>query len=134
VNENAQRLLIVDDDAPLRLTLRSLLESDRADVVGEADNGCAAIEATERLRPDVVLLDISMPIMDGFTAARELHRRFPEVHIIFVSQNADRAYVQEAFRCGAAGYVLKQAAATELKEAIAAVSAGLSFQSRKIVS
>ncbi len=128
----SERLLIVDDDSTIRCMLRSIVESEHADVVGEAENGRVAVDETERLRPDLVLLDISMPVMDGFTAARELGQRFPEVRVIFVSQNSDRAYVQEAFRCGAAGYVLKQAAATELLEAMAAVRAGSRFRSPRI--
>ncbi len=131
---NPERLLIVDDDSATRYMLRSIVESEHTAVVGEAENGRAGVDATERLRPDVVLLDISMPVMDGFSAARELGQRFPEVRVIFVSQNADKAYVQEAFRCGAAGYVLKQAAATELLEAMAAVRAGSHFRSPQIAS
>ena len=127
-----ERLIIVDDDSAIRWMLRSIAESEHADVVGEAENGRAALDAAERLRPDVVLLDISMPVMDGFTAARELSARFPEMRIIFVSQNSDKNYVQEAFRCGAAGYVLKPAAATELGQAMAALRCGSQFRSPRI--
>jgi DNA-binding NarL/FixJ family response regulator len=126
--KGSPRLLIVDDDSAIRDTLRVSLEKE-CDIVGEADNGLAAIEASDKLRPDVVLLDVSMPVMDGFAAARRLKAARPELHIIFVSQHVDAVYVDEAFRAGGEGYVLKQSAATELATAIREVLAGRSFRS-----
>ena len=128
------RLLIVDDDALVRWSLRQLLVAMNQDVVGEAEDGQAGIESAVRLRPDMVLLDVSMPIMGGFEAARRLHESLPELHIIFVSQHVESAYADEAFRCGAKGYVLKRAATAELPEAIHNAEAGRFFRSPMVAA
>jgi DNA-binding NarL/FixJ family response regulator len=99
------------------------------EIVGEAENGLAGIQADEELKPDVVLLDISMPVMDGFLAAESLKSSRPDVHIIFVSQHAERSYIEKAFRVGAEGYVLKTSAAEELITALREVLAGRTFSS-----
>jgi DNA-binding NarL/FixJ family response regulator len=122
-----QRVLIVDDHENIRQTLRRLVYG--GEVVGEAGNGQEAVEAAERLQPDLVLLDIAMPVMNGFAAAQLLRERVPEARIIFVSSYLDPAYVEEAFRLGAHGYVLKRAATTELTTAIEEVLAGRTFRS-----
>ena len=122
------RLLIVDDDSSIREMLRISLEQE-CDIVGEAGNGLQAIQANDELQPDVVLLDVSMPVMDGFVAAKRLKTARPNVHIIFVSQHAERAYMDEAFRLGAEGYVLKTSAIRDLLTAIREVLAGRSFRS-----
>jgi DNA-binding NarL/FixJ family response regulator len=119
--------LIVEDNPQIRQLLRAVVEEHDAVVVGEASEGRSAIEAAENLSLDIILMDVSMPVMGGFPAARELLRRLPGVRIIFVSQHADRAYVDEAILCGAQGYVFKAAAATELPNAVRAVMAGDSF-------
>ncbi len=123
------QLLIVDDDRSIREMLRMLVQDMDCYVVGEADNGRSGIDEAERLQPQVMLLDVSMPFMGGFDAARTLKRRLPELRIIFVSQHSERIYAEEAFRCGAKGYVLKRAAATELPNAIRAVMSGQVFRS-----
>ena len=99
-----------------------------AAIVGEAANGREAIEAVEQHRPDIVLLDVSMPVMNGFEAARVLRERLPETRIIFASQHAESTYVEEAFRLGASGYLLKKAAAAQLPEAVRTVFAGGVFR------
>ncbi len=129
---NRLRLVIVDDDALTRQMLRKLVESMDGEVIGEAKDGHAGISAAQSLQPDVLLLDVSMPVMGGFEAARQLRENMPELRIIFVSQHSNHAYVDEAFRCGAKGYVLKGAAATELHDAIQAVMAGQPFRSLRI--
>ena len=121
------RLLIVDDSALIRQLLRQVIEQNDGVVAGEASEGKEAIEAAGKLQLDIILLDVSMPVMGGFSAARELRRRLPSVRIIFVSQHADRAYVEEAILCGANGYVCKAAALTELPNAVRAVMAGFRF-------
>ncbi|MBV9037330.1 MAG: response regulator transcription factor [Acidobacteriaceae bacterium] len=121
------QLLIVDDDGTIRSMLRYIIESDKHCVVGEAENGRAGVSAAESLRPDLILLDVSMPVMGGFPAARLLNAQMPELPIIFVTQHDEQSYVDEAFRCGAKGYVIKQAAMTELPNAIRTVMTGQVF-------
>jgi two-component system nitrate/nitrite response regulator NarL len=121
---NGMRVLVVDDDSSIRLMLTHIVEDAGADVVGEADNGHDAIEASRRLKPDVVLLDISMPLMGGFPAARWIQNNMPKLVIIFVRQHRERSYREEAMDCGAKGYVIKSAAVNELPKAIEAVETG----------
>ncbi|MBV9038732.1 MAG: response regulator transcription factor [Acidobacteriaceae bacterium] len=123
------RLIIVDDDQAIRQGLRALVEALGAEVLAEADNGRACIEQAERLQPELVLLDVSMPVMGGFPAARQLRARMPNLRIIFVSQHRERIYIKEALEIGINGYVWKQAAATELNDAIQTVMSGGSFVS-----
>jgi DNA-binding NarL/FixJ family response regulator len=121
------RLLIVEDNPQIRQLLRAVVEEHDAVVVGEASEGRSAIEAAEHLALDIILMDVSMPVMGGFSAARELRRRRPGVRIIFVSHHVERPYVDEAILCGAQGYVFKASAATQLPAAVRAVMAGDSF-------
>src|SRR5687768_13713972 len=111
------RVLIVDDHDEIRSSLRHIIEK-KYEVVGEALNGREAIEATELLEVDVVVMDVSMPVMGGFEAARLLLKRWPELRLIFVSQHADPNYVEQAFHLGAHGYILKRLAGSELLLAI----------------
>lgn len=122
------RLLIADDDAAIRDMLRHYVEGGYQ-IVGEAENGLEAVNAAERLQPDIVLLDISMPVMGGFAAARRLKEKMPTLLIIFVSQHPDPSYMDEAFRSGASGYVLKRLAVRDLTAAIEEVRAGGTFRS-----
>jgi DNA-binding NarL/FixJ family response regulator len=117
------RLLLVDDHELFLDGLRKLLETD-FDLVDAVGDGRAAVATFERLSPDLVLLDIGLPLLNGIEAARQVKRIAPEATILFVTMQTDRIYVEEAFRAGAAGYVLKQAAARELVEAIQEVLAG----------
>ena len=126
------RVVIVDDHETMRSMLRRYIESDCA-IVGEAANGREAIEVVEQHRPDIVLLDVSMRVMNGFEAARMLRERLPETRIIFASQHAESTYVEEAFRVGASGYLLKKAAAAELPEAVRTVFAGGVFRPPEIM-
>ena len=125
------KTLIIDDDADIRDGLRGIIESLGAEVVGEADNGRSGIERAQSLQPDLVLLDVSMPVMGGFPAARELRAMMPALAIIFVSQHNERVYAEEALRIGA-GYVLKRSASADLPEAIDAAISGRTFVSRLI--
>jgi|SRR5438067_7975850 DNA-binding NarL/FixJ family response regulator len=125
---HSTRLLIADDDAAARAMIRDFLEKDW-EIVGEAENGAEAVNAAEQLRPDIVLMDISMPVMGGFAAAKELKEKMPGLLIIFVSQHPDTAYIEEAFRIGASGYVLKRLAVRDLTAAIEHVRAGGTFRS-----
>lgn len=123
------KIVIVDDDAGIRAGLRSIMESLGAEVIGEADNGRSGIERAQLLCPELILLDVSMPVMGGLAAARQLRTLMPELHIILISQHRDRAYAEEAFQIGVEGYVLKRAAFTELPNAISAVTSGHTFVS-----
>ena len=127
---NQATVLIVDDDEAVRYLLRCLMGG--YEVVGEAANGQEAVAAAERLSPNVVLMDVSMPVMNGFEAARAILEHRPEVHIIFVSMHTAAAYADEAFRIGAKGYVLKCSAASEVAAAVNAVLAGHPFRSPQI--
>lgn len=113
----APRVVIVDDHTLLTEALRRLLEPD-CEVVGTYDDPRAFLRDVTRLRPDVAVLDISMPSLNGLDAARELHRVMPSARIIFLTMNEDADVAAEAFRAGASAYLLKRSAATELKAAV----------------
>ena len=119
----------MDDDEAIRHGLRTLAEALGAEVLAEADNGRVGIEQAERLQPELVLLDVSMPVMGGFPAARQLRMRMPDLRIIFISQYKDRIYIEEALEIGVHGYVWKQAASAELNDAIQTVMSGRKFVS-----
>jgi DNA-binding NarL/FixJ family response regulator len=114
------RLLLADDHELFLDGLRKLLEND-FELVGAVADGRAAVAAFAELRPDLLLLDISLPLLNGIEAARQVREASPEARILFVTMQTDRIYVEEAFRAGGCGYVVKQAAARELVEAIRTV-------------
>ncbi len=119
------RLLLVDDQAIVREGLRSLLEAKPdLEVVGEAGNGQVAVELARTLQPDVVLMDVRMPIMDGVAATRDLAESAPAVKVLVLTTFKDDEYVIQAMRCGAKGYLLKDTPSAELAEAIRAVNKG----------
>jgi DNA-binding NarL/FixJ family response regulator len=117
------RLLLADDHTLVVEGLKKLLEND-FELVGTAEDGRALLAKAEELKPDVVLLDISMPLLNGIDAARQLSRKAPRMKIIFLTMHADAAYVTAAFRAGASGYLLKRSAAGELVRAIREVLNG----------
>lgn len=123
------RLVIIDDDAAIRYGLRMLVEAMGAEVLAEADSGPTGIEKAEEHRPDLVLLDVSMPGMGGFTTAKKLREMQPDLGIILVSQYSERIYAEEALQMGVNAYVLKRNAGKDLEEAMDAVSAGQTFVS-----
>lgn len=119
------RVAIADDHAILREGIRALLASDDdIDVVGEASDGAEAVALAERARPDVLLMDIAMPGLGGLEAAATIRKTNPDVRILVLSQYDNPEYVRRFLRLGAAGYVLKRAAGTELLSAIRAVARG----------
>ena len=117
------RLLLVDDHEVVRTGLRMLLES-RPDmqIIGEAANGEQAIEMTQALKPDVVVMDISMPDLNGIEATRQITAANPKIRVLALSMYSDPRYVTEMLRAGAAGYLLKDAADEELIRAINTVA------------
>ena len=102
------RILIADDSVAVRAQVRALLENTTGlEVCGEASNGAEAIEKTKELQPDLVVLDISMPVVDGFEAARVIHKFFPDVRILIFSVHKSNQLIKEALAVGAVGYVPK---------------------------
>lgn len=119
------RVLLVDDHAILREGIRFLLTgSGEVDVVGEAGDGIEAIEMVAKLQPDAVLMDISMPRMNGIEATKELKKRQPNLPVLILSMYDSDEYVVPILKAGAAGYVLKRAAAQDLVSALKAVVSG----------
>jgi len=119
------RILIVDDHAVVRQGLRMFLGLDAdLEVVGEATNGARALELVPRLQPDVVLMDLLMPAMDGIEATRAIRAAYPDVEIIALTSVLEDAKVTEAIRAGAIGYLLKDTEADALCTAIKAAAAG----------
>jgi len=114
------RILLADDHTFVIEGFKKLLE-DHCDLVGAVEDGRALLEAVINLQPDLVILDISMPRLNGIEAAKKLKKQVPAVKLIFVTMHADMAYVDAAFRAGASGYLLKRSAATELMQAVQSV-------------
>jgi NarL family two-component system response regulator LiaR len=125
MSSNAIRVLVVDDHAVVREGLRGFLElQDGIEVAGEAADGNEALEAAERLAPDVVLMDLVMPNLDGLTAMRMLRERQPTARVIVLTSFFDDEQLMPALRAGAAGYLLKNAPPQELARAVRAAHAG----------
>ena len=122
------RLLIADDHVMFAQGLESLLR-DEFELLGTAGNGQELVEATLRLQPDVILVDISMPVLNGFDAVRDIRDSGNEAKIIFLTMHDDATLLSEAFRCGGSGYILKQAAGEELVNAIREVAQGNNYVS-----
>src|SRR4051812_33799192 len=120
------RVLLADDHRLLREAIAHLLEPS-CEVVGAVGDGRALLEAAQELRPDIVVLDIAMPLLNGLDAARQLKGLMPEVRLIFLTVSEDPDLAAEAFRAGASGYLLKNSAASELFKAIQEVSQGRSY-------
>ena len=119
------RLLLVDDHAVVREGLRSLLGTDaRFEIVGEAADGLTAISAVERLHPDVVVMDVSLPGMNGAQVTRRLKETQPDVRTLALTVHEEGGYLRSLMDAGASGYVLKRSAASELLRAIEVVGEG----------
>ncbi len=114
------RILLADDHTFVLEGFKKLLE-DHCDIIGSVEDGRTLIDATVSLQPDLVILDISMPYLNGIEAAKKLKKQVPAVKLIFVTMHADLAYVDAAFRAGASGYLLKRSAATELMQSVESV-------------
>lgn len=125
MNEVKIRLLLVDDQMIIRQGLRSLLEAKPdLEVVGEAENGQQAIAQVEALQPDVVLMDVRMPVMDGVAATRYICQQFNQIKVLVLTTFDDDDYVSQAMRFGARGYLLKDTHSDDLAAAIRAVYKG----------
>lgn len=121
------KILIADDHPMVLDGLKKLLEERDGEVIGTVEDGQALVEATRLLRPDVILVDISMPMLNGLEAARQIKKLVPRTKIIFLTMHADPTYAREAFEAGGSGYLLKRSAATELQEAIRRVLDGYTY-------
>lgn len=117
------RVLMADDHSIMLAGVRKLIEDD-CDVVGAVEDGRALLEAADRLKPELILLDISMPLLNGLDAARQLKKLLPETKLVFLTMHASPRYATEAFKAGGSGFLLKQSAASELPQAIQAVLQG----------
>lgn len=122
------RILLGDDHTLLRHGLRKILQ-ERAEweVVAEAGDGREAVRQTLALRPDVAILDIGMPLMNGIEATRQIVRRLPDLRVLILSMHANEPYIIQALKAGARGYLLKDSADTDLIRGVSAVAAGKSF-------
>jgi DNA-binding NarL/FixJ family response regulator len=119
------RVVLIDDQHLIRQGLKALLELEPdLQVVGEGENGQMAIALVETLQPDVVLMDIRMPVMDGVAATREINQQFPGTKVLVLTTFDDDQYVAEALRCGAMGYLLKDTPSEELAAAIRSIHRG----------
>jgi DNA-binding NarL/FixJ family response regulator len=125
---NKLRILLAEDHETIRDGLKLLLNSQSdMEVVGEADNGRAALDLAEQFLPDVVVMDISMPELNGLQATKKLKQKCPRVKVLILTRHADPVYLQELLQAGASGYVLKQSKSEELIRAILAVAAGQTY-------
>ena len=122
------RILLADDHTLMLDGIRLMLQPE-FDLLGSVEDGQALLREARKLKPDVVLLDISMPLLNGIDAARQLRKTLPSTKLIFVTMHADPDFVTEAIRAGASGYVLKRAAASELLTAIREVLKGNQYVS-----
>jgi two-component system nitrate/nitrite response regulator NarL len=115
------KILVADDHVMIRKIVTSTLEQEAGfEVVGEAVNGLEAVRKAEALKPNVVILNVTMPVLDGFEAARQIRRMLPEVAIVILSSNADRQFIEEAKKIGVRAYVPKNEAAVALVKAVEA--------------
>jgi DNA-binding NarL/FixJ family response regulator len=127
------RVVIADDHTLVRAGIRALLDSlPETEVVAEAGDGRDALRLIDRLRPDVILMDVAMSGMNGLEATTRISRDFPESRVIILSMHANEEYVIRALRAGAAGYMLKDAAISELELAVKTVAAGQTYLSPAI--
>ena len=122
------RILVVDDHAIMRDGIRALLGlHDDIEVVGEASEGKEAVEKAQELTPDVVIMDIAMPRMDGLEATRRIRKKSPKMKVLVLTQHDNKEYILSVIKAGASGYILKRALGSELVSAIRAVQQGDSF-------
>jgi two-component system invasion response regulator UvrY len=125
----ALRLMLADDNGPVRRSLKSLLEREGFKVVVEASDGEQAVSLAHKHRPDVILLDLSMPHLNGIEAARQIHKSLPEVRTIILTVHREYHYVVRALEAGARGYIIKGRAVEELVRGVCQVAEGKLFVS-----
>lgn len=126
------RVLVADDHSVVLAGLRQIIQESGFSLLGTAENGQELVAAAASLHPDIVVLDITMPILNGVEAARQIRKRDPDVKLVFVTMHAEAVYIREAMLAGANAYLLKNNAASELPGAIRAAMGGKSFVSPTI--
>jgi two-component system response regulator DegU len=114
----AIRLMLADDHRMLREGLRRSLSDEGFDVVGEASDGDEAVRLADSVRPDVILMDVTMPDVDGVEATRRIHQQHPEIRIVMLTMHADQSVIAEALRAGASGYLVKDCSTDEIADAV----------------
>jgi DNA-binding NarL/FixJ family response regulator len=125
MDDRRVRVLLADDHAVMRSGLRLLIDNQTdMEVVGEAGDGLQAVDRAAALQPDVLVLDLTMPLMDGLTCLRQVRERAPQCRVLVLTMHADEQYLRDALARGASGYVVKQAADQEMLAAIRAVMRG----------
>jgi DNA-binding NarL/FixJ family response regulator len=133
VPDKRLRVLLAEDDPAMRQRLCDLLGKEH-DVVGAVDDGQTILDCAGELKPDMILLDISMPGLNGFAVAQALRKLLPQVPILFVTQHTQPLYLEEALRAGASGYVLKRHVVRELSTALQQVHSGRPYVSPSLQS
>ena len=127
------RILLADDHTMVRQGLRKVIEErPEWEVVAQASDGREAVRLAEEHRPDVAIMDVAMPLLNGIEATRQITRRHPDTRVLILSMHADEAYVAQILQAGASGYLLKDSADVDLMQAVAAVAMGKSFFSPAI--
>ncbi len=127
------KILLADDHITIRKEVKFLIEKQgRVEIVGEADNGRSAVEKALALVPDIIIMDIHMPVLNGIEATKQILARRPEIKVIALSMFSEPRYVMEMLRAGVSGFVLKSCVFTDLLDAVDAVSGGGRYLSRRI--
>ena len=125
---SAIRVVLAEDNTTFRKSLKSLIEGEGdIDVLGEAKNGLQAVRLVEKLRPDVVVTDITMPIMNGLEATRQIVKQFPSIRVLVLSAHSEPEYIKQSVQSGASGYLIKQSLPQVLSQGIREVAKGNSF-------
>lgn len=128
-------ILLVDDHPIFRAGLRLLIEKNRKTVViGEAGDGAEAVRLTAELRPQLVIMDLTMPVMNGIDATREITGKYPDTRVLALSMESNRFFVVEVLKAGATGYLLKDTAFSEVADAINTVVKGETYLPRKVAT
>jgi len=122
--ERPVRLLLADDHRMLRESLRRAMEDAGFDVVGEAPDGAEAVRLAVELHPDVILMDVTMPVLDGVEATRQVRDRVPGTQVVILTMHADREVLVDAIRAGAAGYLVKDCSTEEVVDTVRKAAAG----------
>ena len=128
------KILVADNHGILRQGIQALIEKQKdMEVVGQADNGLMAVEMTRQLSPDVVLMDVTMPLLNGIEATRQIRSEQPQVKVLALTVHAEREFVLDMIRAGASGYMLKECVFDDLVIAINAVVSGKAYLSPEII-